>query len=29
MDKDRIAGSAKDVASKVEGAVGDIAVKIF
>ena len=25
MDKDRIAGSAKDVAGKVEGAVGDIA----
>jgi uncharacterized protein YjbJ (UPF0337 family) len=24
MDKDRIAGSAKDVAGKVEGAVGDI-----
>ncbi len=25
MDKDRIVGSAKDVAGKVEGAVGDIA----
>ena len=25
MDKDRIAGSAKDFAGKVEGAVGDIA----
>jgi uncharacterized protein YjbJ (UPF0337 family) len=25
MDKDRIAGTAKDVAGKVEGAVGDIA----
>ena len=25
MDKDRIAGSAKDVAGKVEGAVGDMA----
>ena len=25
MDKDRIAGSAKDIAGKVEGAVGDIA----
>jgi uncharacterized protein YjbJ (UPF0337 family) len=25
MDKDRIAGSAKDVAGKIEGAVGDIA----
>jgi uncharacterized protein YjbJ (UPF0337 family) len=25
MDKDRIAGSAKDVAGKVEGAAGDIA----
>src|SRR5258708_19942252 len=25
MDKDRIAGSAKDLAGKVEGAVGDIA----
>ena len=25
MDKDRIAGSAKDVAGKVEGAVGDLA----
>jgi len=24
MDKDRIAGSAKDVAGKVEGAVGDL-----
>jgi uncharacterized protein YjbJ (UPF0337 family) len=24
MDKDRIAGSAKDVAGKVEGAVGDV-----
>jgi uncharacterized protein YjbJ (UPF0337 family) len=24
MDKDRIAGSAKDVASKVEGVVGDV-----
>ena len=24
MDKDRIAGSAKDIAGKVEGAVGDI-----
>jgi uncharacterized protein YjbJ (UPF0337 family) len=25
MDKDRIAGSAKDFAGKVEGTVGDIA----
>jgi uncharacterized protein YjbJ (UPF0337 family) len=25
MDKDRIAGSAKDIAGKVEGAVGDMA----
>jgi uncharacterized protein YjbJ (UPF0337 family) len=25
MDKDRVAGSAKDLAGKVEGAVGDIA----
>ena len=25
MDKDRIAGSAKDFAGKVEGAVGDMA----
>jgi uncharacterized protein YjbJ (UPF0337 family) len=25
MDKDRIAGSARDVAGKVEGAVGDLA----
>jgi uncharacterized protein YjbJ (UPF0337 family) len=25
MDKDRIAGSAKDIAGKVEGAAGDIA----
>lgn len=25
MDKDRIAGSAKDVAGRVEGAVGDLA----
>ncbi len=24
MDKDRIAGSAKDVAGKIEGAVGDM-----
>ena len=26
MDKDRIAGSAKDFAGKVEGALGDIAI---
>ena len=25
MDKDRVAGSAKDIAGKVEGAVGDMA----